>query len=442
MSWLILTLGIAILIAINALYVAAEFATASARRSRLHQMSEEGNRLAGTLLPIVEKPANLDRFVATCQIGITLSSLLLGFYGQASLGAELEPFLSRLGGSAGLVASSISATAILLFLTTVQVLLGELVPKNIGVRYPEKLATLTVLPVRWSMALFRPLIWLFNGSGHLLLKLFGMSAAGEHVQTLQAEDILLLVQESSAGGVFTYEERMLLENALQLRGLTVRQIMTPRTAMFAAPVDVSTHDLFSLLADSPYSRLPLFDDDLDHIVGVVHLKDLLCLCLENDECDVRTVINPPYFLPESIHVDLALRKMQMGRQHLAIVLDEFGGTAGVVSMEDLIEEIFGEIQDEFDNEAPNVRRLPDGRLQARGETSLNDLSDWIDIKYNPDEYASVAGLVYAQMGRIPAEGERIEAGGLTILVEKMSGNTIESVIIMTHKADQAIGGKA
>lgn len=442
MSWLILVLGITILIAINALYVAAEFATASARRSRLYQMSEEGNRLASTLLPIVEKPANLDRFVATCQIGITLSSLLLGYYGQAALGAELEPFLSRLGGSAGLIASSVSATVILLFLTTLQVLLGELVPKNIGVRYPEKLATLTVLPVRWSMALFRPLIWLFNGSGHLILKVFGMSAAAEHAQTYQAEDILLLVRESSAGGVFSYEERMLLENTLQLRELTVRQIMVPRTGMFAAPADMPTRDLFSLLADSRHSRLPLYEEDLDHIVGIVHLKDLLCLCLEDDGCGVQTAMKPVYFLPESIHVDQALRKMQKARQHLAIVLDEFGGTAGVVSMEDLIEEIFGEIQDEFDNEPPLVRRLPEGRLQVRGDTSLNDLSDWIDIDYDPDEYTTMAGLIYAQMGRIPREGESIEVGDLTIQVEKMESNAIESVIITPHEADNDVEGRA
>ena len=265
------------LLLFNALYVAAEFATLSSRRSRLAQLSDEGNRFARMVLPIVEDPAKLDNYIATCQIGITVSSLVLGFYAQAALSPVIAPWLAALGGLAPAAAASLSATIVLLVLTGFQVVFGELVPKNIGVQYPERLALSTAVPLRWSMLLFSPLSWLFNGSGRLVLRLFGIEPTSEHVHVHSPEEIAILVEESGAGGVLDTQERRLIENTLWMRRTTVRQLMVPRTRVLAAPVERPCDELFSLLATSPFSRLPLYDKSIDNILGVVHLKDLLCL---------------------------------------------------------------------------------------------------------------------------------------------------------------------
>ena len=268
---------IIILLLFNALYVAAEFATLSSRRSRLSQLSDEGNRFARMVLPIVEDPAKLDNYIAACQIGITISSLVLGFYAQAALSPVISPWLEELGGMAPAAAASLSATIVLLVLTGFQVIFGELVPKNIGVQYPERLALSTAVPLRWSMILFSPLSWLFNGSGRMVLRLFGVEATSEHVHVHSPEEIAILVEESGAGGVLDTQERRLIENTLWMRRTTVRQLMVPRTSVLAAPVERPCDELFDLLATSPFSRLPLYEKSIDNILGVVHLKDLLCL---------------------------------------------------------------------------------------------------------------------------------------------------------------------
>ncbi|MEI2692302.1 MAG: hemolysin family protein [Anaerolineae bacterium] len=232
----ILTVIVALLL-INALYVAAEFATLSSRRARLAQMAEEGNPLAGLMLPIVGDPRRLDTYIAACQLGITLSSLVLGFYAQAELSPIMAPWLEQLGISSGAAALSLAATVVLVTLTGFQVIIGELVPKNIAVQYPERLAMVTAAPMRWSLLIFRPLIWLFNGSSQLLLRLFGIEAVRDHVHIHTAEEIAILVEESGAGGVLDQQEQRLIENTLWMSHASVRQIMAPRTRVLAAPVD-------------------------------------------------------------------------------------------------------------------------------------------------------------------------------------------------------------
>ncbi|HXF60649.1 MAG TPA: CNNM domain-containing protein, partial [Caldilineaceae bacterium] len=226
-----------LLILVNGVYVAAEFSTVSARRPRLAQLADEGSSAARYILDVVESPRKLDTYIAACQLGITLSSLVLGYYGQDRIMALLEPQLAQAAPATQAAITSIAATAILLILTISQVILGELMPKNLGVQYPERLALATMPIMRWSVLLFQPLIWLFNGSGRLLLRLLGREAVGEPAHIHSPEEIMILVEESSAGGVLDAEERRLLVNTLQLRNLTARKVMIPRNHMLAAPVD-------------------------------------------------------------------------------------------------------------------------------------------------------------------------------------------------------------
>lgn len=432
MTWLILVLIIVILIGLNALYVAAEFATISARRSRIQQLAEEEkSRAAQLLLPFVQDMKQLDTYVATCQVGITISSLVLGFYGQASLSQLLIPLLAHLGIFSEAAAASIAATLVLVSLTMLQVVMGELVPKNIGVQYPERLALLTVLPMRWSMILLRPLIWIFNGSGRLLLRLIGVDEnAGEFTHIHAPDEILMLVEESGAGGLIQKEERRLLENTLRLRALAVRQVMIPRTQMLAASADESCGDLLRTLAQSPYSRLPLYEESVDNIVGVVHLKDLLCRVQKGGGGTGRQAMRPVRFVFESAPAGEVFVALQQQQYNLGIVLDEYGGTAGMVTLEDLVEEIFGELQDEFDVEMPPIQLQSDSRVIFRGDTLISDLNEWLDFSLETDEVDTIGGLVMSQMDTIPKPGEEVAVGELTLRVERMNGKAVQAVSLM------------
>jgi CBS domain containing-hemolysin-like protein len=426
---LIILAVVALLIGVNGLYVAAEFSAVSARRPRLSQMADEGNSLARHMLSIIENPHALDTHIAACQLGITLSSLILGSYGQSQILALLQPQLEKLGPSAQAVASSISAAIILLVLTILQVILGELTPKNIGLQYPEQLAIATAPAMRWSVVIFRPLIWLFNGSAQILLRLMGQTPAGEHAHLHSPEEILILVEESGAGGVLDAEERRLLVNTLQLRKLTARKVMIPRTYMLTAPVDKSCDDLFTLLAASPYSRLPLYEESIDAIVGVIHLKDLIQVFYQRESARVgipeptpRQLMHPVIHVPDSAPVEEVMEEMQKNRVNLAIVINEYGGTAGMITFEDLVEEIFGEFQDEFDMENPPLELRPNNRARVRGDLLIEDLNEALDLNLPTTDVDTVGGLVISALGHVPKPGDIALIDQLPLRVDRVAGN--------------------
>ncbi|MFN2223772.1 MAG: hemolysin family protein, partial [Candidatus Promineifilaceae bacterium] len=277
---------LSLLIFFNALYVAAEFSTVSARRTRVSQMAGSGNRLARLLMPVLDSSKSLDRYVAACQLGITASSLVLGAYGQSTVAPWLigpirqilewiEPLTDALNltpnGVSDALAATIAATGVLLFLTLMQVIMGELFPKSVAIQFPERLALATVIPVRWSMVLFRPFIWLFNGSGNLILRLLGVELHPSHSRAHSPEEIEILVTESHEGGLLDDEERLLLRNAFRFRDLTARQVMVHRTRIVAAPVNTSVVELMELALEAGHTRIPLYQDSIDTIIGFVHV---------------------------------------------------------------------------------------------------------------------------------------------------------------------------
>ena len=421
---------VALLIGVNGLYVAAEYSAVSARRPRLAQMADEGNSLARYMLSIIETPHALDTYIAACQLGITLSSLVLGYYGQAQLLALLQPQIDKLAPSIQIVANSISAIIVLVVLTILQVILGELMPKNVGIQYPEQLAIATAPAMRWSAALFRPLIWFFNGSGQVLLRLMGRTPATEHAHLHSPEEILILVEESGAGGVLDAEERRLLVNTLQLRKLTARKVMIPRNYMLTASVDTSCDELFSLLATSPYSRLPLYEASVDAIVGVLHLKDLIQVIFDRErgrigvpERTPRQIMHPIIHIPDSAPVEEVMEVMQRNRVNLVIVINEYGGTAGMITFEDLVEEIFGEFQDEFDVENPPLELRPNNRARVRGDLLIEDLNATLQLDLSSTTVDTVGGLVLMTLGHVPRPGDIILIGELPIRVDRVVGNS-------------------
>jgi CBS domain containing-hemolysin-like protein len=434
MDILIVIAIIAFLIAVNGFYVAAEFSTVSAQRARLAALADSGNLGAQRMLATIVDPHKLDAYIAACQLGITLSSLILGFYGQANLARGLEPYLARLGESVQGIAQPIAAVVILLILTIFQVVLGELMPKNIGILYPEQLAIYTSLPMQWSLLLFRPLIWLFNGSGQLLLRLMGAPPVMEHSHLHSPEEILFVVEESSAGGVLDQEERRLLVNTLQLRHTTARKAMIPRNRMIVAPLDRPYGELFALLADSPFSRLPLYEESIDNIVGVVHLKDLMLLYYDGASLTVveqsaalRQILHTPQFVPDSMLIEEVMAQLQRSRTNVAIVIDEYGGTAGMITIEDLVEEIIGEFADEFDTEDPPLFLQDNQRLRVRGEVQIEDLNNLLGLYLPTAEVDTIGGLITSTLGRIPHVGKTVTIHGTPLRVEKMEQNRVREV---------------
>ena len=435
---------LAILIFFNALFVAAEFATVSSRRTRVSQMAGSGNRFARMLLPIVEDSQSLDRFVAACQIGITASSLVLGAYGQnvftdrlafrlTRLMDWIAPGLSSIGISADVLttalATSVSAAIILIILTILQVILGELFPKSVAVQYPERLAMITVLPVKWAVFLFRPLIWFFNGSGNLILRILGVDFRGDQGKAHSPEEIEILVTESHEGGLLDDEERQMLRNAFRMRDLTARQVMVHRTRIIAAPVDSSVEDIMNLALEVGHTRIPLYQDSIDKIIGFVHIKDLFRLYVSEIE-NLAEILREIVYIPETTAVGDIWKILGARSQYMGIVFDEFGGTAGLITFEDLIEEIFGELQDEFDDETALISLDAEGRVHLRGDLLVVDVNEYLRLKL-PETADTLGGLVLSALGRPPKIGDEIKIGDTVIRVEDKDDLSVSEVSIAT-----------
>lgn len=419
---------IILLVLINALYVAAEFSAVSVRQSRIQQHAEEGDALARMLLPILSDGARLDRYIAACQIGITLSSLVLGAYGQAALAPRLSPLFERFGGLQDVAAQSSSAVVVLVFLTVFQMVLGELVPKSLALQYPTAVARYTVLPMRWSSSLLSWFIWLLNGSGLIILRLFGMRDA-PHRHIHSPGEIDYLIAESGEGGYLLPDEHRRLRHALRLAGRQVGEVMVPRTRIQGVPADCSADDLLRLVTESPFTRFPAFDGSLDRIVGIVHVEDIAMRQLSGEAVrPVPAPVRPFIVVHESLSLERALTRLRDGRQHLALVVDDFGGTAGLVTIGDILDEIFGGIPDEFKVGGPEAQVLPDGRTRLPGRMSVSEAERWTGALWTGDTY-TVGGLVIERLGRFPEPGEKFEIEGIKVEVERLRGHAVESVIV-------------
>ncbi|MBK7894112.1 MAG: HlyC/CorC family transporter [Anaerolineaceae bacterium] len=435
---------VAIMIFFNALYVAAEFATVSSRRTRVSQMAGQGNRMALLLLPIMQDSKKLDTYVATCQIGITISSLVVGAYGQsviaqmlvqpvANLLTTLEPFLASVGvestaGWAEPAAASISVTLVLIFITILQVIIGELFPKSVAIQYPESVALAVTIPMRISQLIitYTGLIALFNGSGNLILRLMGRSMKEKSGHAHSPEEIELLVTESHEQDLLSDEERRLLRNTFRLRDLTARQVMLHRTKLISAPISSSVTELMQISLDAGFSRIPLYKESVDDICGFVHVKDLFRLHNQQSE-DIPSILREVVFVPETMPVSDLWKRLNSRRKYLAIVFDEYGGTVGLITFEDLIEEIFGELQDEFDNETALIAKDKDGRIYLRADLLVSDVNEYLELNLPEENADTLGGLVFSELGRPPVVGDTVAFGEITIRVEAMSDPSVSEV---------------
>lgn len=417
---------LAVLILLNGLYVAAEFATVASRKTLLMQMADEGHSMARLLVPIIQDGKALDRYIAACQVGITISSLVLGAYGQSVLAEGFTTVLSRISADFGpFSAEALATLLVLIFITGFQVIVGELFPKSVAIQYPEQVAAALAVPMRVSLFILSPLIWLFNGSGNMLLRALGQDTSHNHNHLHSTQEIEILVSESHQSGLLDAGEQQMLRNAFRLRDLSARQVMVHRTKMVAAPVTLSLDALLKRAIDTGKSRIPLYQDNIDNIVGFIHIKDVFRLRLRGRD-DVSEVKRDVVHVPEALPAFEVWETLRQKQQYMAIVFDEFGGTAGLITLEDLIEEIFGELQDESDNEKAIMYVGKHGRRRLRADVLVSDVNEYLGLEL-PLDADTLGGLVLSELGRPAHEGDEVTIGETVIRVEVMDDLAVSEV---------------
>ncbi len=428
-----------LLILVNAFYVAAEFATVGVRRSRVRQLADQGDPMAQRLYPMLEDPAQLDRYIAACQIGITLTSLVLGAYGHATLAAALGPWLTAHGVTGELAAPSIAASTVLIALTIAQVVLGELVPKSLALQFPTQIALLLVAPMKLSMRLFGWFIALLNGSGIALMRILALPPAS-HRHVHSPEEIDMLIVESRDGGALELDEQERLHRAIQLSTRTARELMVPRPRLAVLDAAWPPARLRQAIVESPYTRLPVCRGSKDEIMGLLHTKDVVAG--DTDAFDLDALMRPLPVIPESLPGDQVLATMRARRTRQLLVLDPFGGVAGLVTMEDLLAEMFGDLADEFMADTPLIERLPDGRVRLPGRLRPDEAAAWVGVCW-VGEATTLGGLVMEALGRLPAPGDRLVIQGVDVEVEAMRDRAVEYLIVRPAAGSNegALGGE-
>ncbi|MGD9695392.1 MAG: hemolysin family protein [Thermoleophilia bacterium] len=411
-----------LLVLLNGFFVAAEFSLARARMTRIDQLADAGR---GAAVLAREQIKHIDRYLAACQLGITLASLGLGWLGEPAFGHLLEPVFE----ATGLGEDSAALTAVILafiIITVLHVVIGELAPKSIAIQRAEGVALSIARPLEWFRKLFAPFIAVMNGAGNGLVRALGVEPASEQEMASTPEDLQILIAQSEEGGAIEPEEADMLEGVFGLQDSVTRDIMTPRPEVTTLPADAGVREGLAEALGTRHSRFPVLNGD--GVLGVVHLSQLARGLLERGEqTPLRELAAPALYVPETQPVDDLLRQMQARRASLAIVLDEYGDFAGVVTVEDVIEEIVGEIDDERDR-APAVDQRPDGRLMVRGHVPLEDLADH-GVELEDETVTSVGGLVFTRLGRLPRTGDQVTVGGWTLTVEATRGTRIVLVAI-------------
>lgn len=424
---LVATAVVLFLIFLNALYVAAEFGAVGVRRSRLRRMAEDGNRLASRILPVLEDGHALDRYIAVSQVGITLSSLVLGAYGQAVLAPRLTPVLVGWAGMEIVAAGSAAAVVLLLVLTASQMLFGELVPKSLALQYPTPVALYTFLPMQWSLRALKWPIELLNGSGIFLLRMLRIPVTG-HRHVHSPEEIELLIAESRDGGLLEPLEQVRLHRALRLGLRTARELMVPRARLVALDQSTPIEDVFNIVISSPYSRLPVHSGSIDSIVGILHIKDLVSAYLKGSRPSLAELLRPIIEVPESMPADKLLAFVRDKRSHQAIVRGESGAVAGLITLEDVLAELLGGVADEFKTTQVRAIRLPDGRVRVPGAMRLDQAAVLIGAAW-AGAAGTVGAYVVQALGRVPQSGEHVLIGGRPVEIEAADGSAVLSVIV-------------
>jgi CBS domain containing-hemolysin-like protein len=435
---LLLLLGVAVLVAANGFFVAAEFALVRARESRLEGLRDEGASGADLALRQIDR---IDEYLSACQLGITMASLGIGFMGEPAIASLLE---EPLGGvvSHG-VAVALAITLAYVITTALHITVGEQVPKIYSIVHPENISRRTARGLQLFRTVFNPFIWLLNTASNAMLRVLGVDPRAEFEEVTSAEDLKLIIARSSRGGKLDPGEAGMLSGVFHLHEQQARQVMTPIPAVVTVDVSETAENALRRAVDSGHTRLVVTENDnTDRIKGIAHANSLARLLMtEGPGASIEPVAKEALIVPETKPLDDLLADLQRERASVAVVIDEYGRTAGIVTVEDIIEEVVGEIADETDPAVAGVRRLANGDWWVRGHVPITDLSDYgLDLPVDSEAYNSVGGFVFGELGRLPKRGDMVRVNGYSLRVESVRENRVDAVRIRDHEATDKRAG--
>ena len=394
---------IAFLLFSNGFFVASEFAMVKVRKTRIEQLVNEGNYNAKIALEALK---DLDKFIAAVQLGVTISSIGLGWVGEGTLAHIIEPVFSFIPGVGQDIAThTLSVSIAFALITLLHVVIGELIPKSIALEFTEKTTLIIAKPMQIITFVFNPFIWVLNGFGNWLLKLFHIPHSHRGSLVHSTEELDMLVNASYDGGVLNETEKDILHNAFKFSDLTAKQVMIPRTDMVCISIDASIEELNKLAAENQYTRYPVYEDDIDHITGLVHVKDLYSLALRNEERPISQIQREILLVPETMTMDNLILEFKKRKGQMAIVIDEFGGTSGLITLEDVMEEIFGDVQDEFDEEEEeeDIKEIAPDVYEANAMMRIDEIAEFFNLDekdFDDEDVDTIGGLVVKQLGRL------------------------------------------
>lgn len=425
-------LAVLALVLLNGFFVAAEFSLVTVRRTRINQLVAEGNVLARTVHKAVKDP---DNFIAATQLGITMASLGLGWIGEPAVAQLLEPWFSFLPIPLSKVgAHSVAVAVAFALITALHIVLGELAPKTIALQHSEKTALFVAKPTEAFLVVFRPFIWFLNGAGNLAVKALGLKPPSRHHLVHSEEEIMMLVQASTEAGVLEKDEQEMIHRVFAFSDLTAGQVMVPRTEIICFPMDIDREKLLEMASEKGYSRYPIYDQNPDRVVGIIHIKDLLRTA-ETEPFNIHEILREPLFVPESMRADVVLARMKARKKHIAMVLDEYGGTSGLITLGDLLEKILGEIQDEFVEDEVEIERFPDGTVRLSGLLLIQEINDQFGFGIVDPDNDTIGGYVLSRLGRKPRVGDHVEVDGYQFLVESLDGFRIAKLRLLKKAPD-------
>lgn len=417
-----------VVVGLNAFFVASEFALVSVRRTRIQKQAEEGRGGAAAACRLLDNPT---RFISAVQLGVTLASLALGWLGEPTIAQLLRPVAEAIAGE-GRAAYFAHGTAIFVafsLITFLHVVLGELVPKMFALERAEQFALIAARPLELFAKLFSPVLWVLNYAGRLVGKTLGLTSSLDHTSVYTEDELRHLVALSQESGQINEEERELINKVFEFSETTVKEAMIPRTEIVAVPETSTMQEITRLFDESGFSRLPVYRGSLDEIAGVIHSKDLVCYCLRPDEFKLEEILIKPNYVVDTAHLEDVLRQMQKEKFHFGFVVDEHGGVEGIITLEDLLEEIVGDISDEHDIEVEEqIDEQSDGSYLLDGGLAVRDLNRRLDLNIPvSDGYTTIAGFLMSQAGQILAEGQTVPFNGNTFKVEKVEKRRVKLV---------------
>ena len=426
-----------VLLLINAFFAMTEMAAVNINDNKLKKMADDGNKKAVTLFTLLKNPSN---FLSTIQVGVTLANLLGSAFAADNFAQRLSDWLLSVGVTAfsQTTLNTICLILITFILSYFTIVFGELVPKRIAQRYSESIALRVAHSIRIVSFVMRPFVWLLSVSTNAVLRVFGIDPHAEEEKVTE-EEIRLMVDVGGEKGTIGANEREMIDNIFEFNDQTAEELMTHRTDMVAFRLDDSDDDICRTIEESGYSRYPVYEESVDSIKGILHVRDFLMNRLREQPKPLAELIRTAYFVPLSITANLLFAEMQREKTHMAIVVDEYGGTNGLITMEDLIEEILGNIYDEYDSTENLIQELENGCYRIDGSTSLDDVAELFHVNLPEDEFDTLGGMIFGVLNAIPDDGTQpaLQAHGLDIQVESIEDHRILSAIVCKVPADQA-----